>query len=86
MSIHIPGEYLIFVNDLVEGGAYPSADAVVTDALRLLRLAQKQREALKAEIARGIEEGDRGDRRPLDLEEVLAKARRMQAEMRGEDG
>jgi putative addiction module CopG family antidote len=85
MSIHIPGEFATFVNDLVEGGTYPSADAVVTDALRLLRVAQQQREALKAEIARGIEAGDRGDRRPLKLEEVLAKARRMQAEKRGQD-
>lgn len=86
MSIHIPGEFTTFVNDLVEGGAYPSADAVVTDALRLLRRAQQQREELKAEIARGIEEGDRGDRRPLKLEEVLAKARHMQAEQRGQGG
>ena len=83
MSIDIPGELTAFVNELVAGGAYPSADAVVTDALRLLRRAQQQKEELRAELASGIKEGDRGDRRPLRLEDVLVKARSQTAQAAG---
>jgi len=80
MTIHVPGEFSQFVDDLVSAGSYPSADAVVCDALRLLREVQEKQAELKAEIARGMEEGDRGNRRPLQLDEVLRNARKLQAE------
>ncbi len=61
MSISVPSEYVPFVNELVALGIYPSQDAVMRDALQLLREKRLEFEDLKAEIAIGIEQANRGE-------------------------
>lgn len=76
------------VKEKVKSGRYLSSSEVVREGLRLLderdRLAQERFEVLKREIALGIEQADRGEVAPLDLDviyhEVLA---RVEAEKKG---
>jgi antitoxin ParD1/3/4 len=75
------------VKEKVKSGRYLSSSEVVREGLRLLderdRLADERFQTLKREIAIGIEQADRGELDPLDLDviyqEVLA---RVEAEKR----
>lgn len=58
MTVQITPECEQFVQQLVAQGAYSSNAAVVDEALRLL----KHRDELRAEIRRGLDELDRGER------------------------
>ena len=80
MSISIPTEYVPFVNELVSSGSYPSQDAVMRDALQLLQAKRLEFEELKAEIAIGIEQANRGEVVPFDSDKIIANARKRYAE------
>ena len=80
MSISVPSEYVPFVNELLASGSYPSQDAVMRDALQLLREKRLQHEELQAEIAIGIEQANRGEVVPFDPEKIIANARKRFAE------
>lgn len=80
MSISVPSEYVPFVNELVALGIYPSQDAVMRDALQLLREKRLEFEDLKAEIAIGIEQANRGEVVPFDADKIIANARKRFAE------
>ena len=60
-SYSIGQHYEGLVRDLVESGRYASASEVVRDSLRMLEEREEQRqarlEALRAEIAKGVESG-----------------------------
>ena len=59
----------------VESGRYPSPAQVVSEALKLLEsLESADLEELRREIARGIEQADRGEL--IDGEEVFRELRR----------
>ena len=79
-SYTIGEHYEKFVRDLVESGRYASASEVIRDGLRLIEEREWVREiklkALRAEIKQGLDSGDAG---PLDMEEVIAEAKREQA-------
>lgn len=64
----------------VEAGPYPDTDAVLREALRLLRErdAEHQRrvEELRADIAKGIASADRGELAEWNAEEIKAEGRR----------
>lgn len=66
-----------FINEMVNSGFYNSASEVVRDALRLLqerKASQQMRLAeLREEIAKGIEQADRGEL--SDGDEVFARLR-----------
>ena len=69
----------------MQGGQYGSEDEVIDAALRLLqeRDEQAKLEALRREIAVGIEQADRGELEPFDPTATLARARaRQDAEAR----
>jgi len=70
MTVQITPECEQFVQQLVAQGAYSSNAAVVDEALRLL----KHRDELRAEIRRGLDELDRGERIPADV--VFGELRR----------
>ena len=57
MNLNLPVEANDFVKSLVTQGRYQSEEAAVVDGIRLL----KGREELRAKIATGIEQLDRGD-------------------------
>ena len=76
-SYTIGEHYEKFVRDLVESGRYASASEVLRDGLRLLEEREWVREIklkeLRSEIQKGLDSGDVG---PLDMEEIIAEAKR----------
>ena len=75
MQFSITPELQQFVNAQIQGGAYPSADALLSDAIRLLaehNLQKKKRiEAMDQFIQVGLDEAANGDY--CDAEEVWKK-------------
>ena len=84
MNISLCPEWEEFVNEKVRSGLYSSASEVVRDALRLLKeqdvLMAYRLEELRKEIARGVEQADRGELSPLDVEAIKAEGRKRLAE------
>jgi len=84
MNISLTPELAGFVKEQVESGMYHSASEVIREGLRLL-LHQKQDrqtrlEELRRQIAIGLEQLERGDAAPLDIEAIKAEGRRRFAE------
>lgn len=79
-SYTIGEHYEKFVRDLVDSGRYASASEVLRDGLRLMEEREWVREIklkeLRAEIQRGLDSGDSG---PLEMEEIIAEAKREKA-------
>jgi antitoxin ParD1/3/4 len=72
--------YETFVRELVESGRYNSASEVLRDGLRLLEDAEVIRKVRTEELKRLIQEGlDSGDAGPLDMEDIIAEAKRLKA-------
>ena len=61
MSIALPPDLEQFIQSEVASGQFPSAEAAVTAAVRLLRRKRRQLEDLRAELAAADAEIDRGD-------------------------
>ncbi|HUG90098.1 MAG TPA: type II toxin-antitoxin system ParD family antitoxin, partial [Planctomycetaceae bacterium] len=72
------------VQEQVETGAYEAPGEVVREALELLQERQEIRrlrlERLRQEIQAGIDQLDRGESAPLDIEAIKAEARRQRQE------
>ena len=84
MDVSLRPEYESWIHEKIANGPYGSAREVIEEALRLLRerdeRSQQQVEELKAEIAIGLEEADRGELAVLDIEAIKIEARqRLQA-------
>lgn len=79
MNVSLTPELEKLVHAKVESGLYLSASEVVREALRLLeerdRLRAIKFEQLHQEIQVGIEQADRGEVAPLDVQGTLAKVR-----------
>lgn len=72
--------YEKFVRELVESGRYNTASEVIRDSLRLLEDAEILRSVRNEELRKLIQEGlDSGDAGPLDMEEIIAEAKRRKA-------
>jgi antitoxin ParD1/3/4 len=79
MNVSLTPELEQMIHKKVETGLYLSASEVVREALRLL----EERDALRAmrfeevrkEIQIGIDQADRGETAPLDVQATLAKVR-----------
>ncbi len=80
MHVALSPEFEELIDSKVDCGLYDSASDVVSDALRLLdewdRIQEARQTELKRDIRRGLEQLDRGDSAPLDIEAIKAKARR----------
>ena len=78
-SVSIPSDLKQFVNDQVATGAYMNAEHVVREALERLRERDQSRSArieqLRREIQIGIDQADRGECTPLDIEAIKQAAR-----------
>jgi len=75
MTHQFPPDLEQFVTDELARGSYTSEDELIAEAVRLL----KKRDELRADIAQGLEELDRGER--LDADEVFAELRQRAAEL-----
>lgn len=60
MIITLPTEIEKIVTEKVNSGAYPSADEVISQSVRLLEAKEKGTEALRREIMRGFEDIQEG--------------------------
>ena len=74
MNVSLTPELERLINQKVQSGMYSSAREVVQEALHLLNmwdeLRQQKLEQLRKDIAIGIAQADRGEVRPLNLEEM----------------
>ena len=79
MNVSLTPELEQLVLQKVQSGRYLSASEVVREALRLLlepdQLRELRREELRKFIAIGIEQADRGELAPLDVDATLARVR-----------
>ena len=84
MNITLSPELEAFITEQLETGTYATRADVFQDALRLLQHRKTEHarklEALRRDIAAGIEQADRGELMPLDAEEIKAEGRRRLAE------
>lgn len=78
MNISLTAQLEKIVHDKVKSGLYISSSEVIREGLRLLeerdRIRAEKLEALKREVAIGIEQADRGEVSPLDLDEIHQEA------------
>ena len=79
MNVSLTPELEQLIHKKVDTGLYLSASEVVREALRLLderdRLHALKFEELRKEIQVGIDQADRGEVAPLDVQGTLAKVR-----------
>lgn len=77
MTIQLSSDREQFVRSLIEGGRYPSEQAVIDEALRLLE--ERDEAAKLAELrqdsAAGIAQAERGELAPFDPHSTLARIR-----------
>ena len=80
MNVSLTPELEAMVAEKVKSGLYNSASEVVREGLRLVREQDQLREIrlneLRAEIQIGIDQADRGESKPLDIEALKIEARR----------
>lgn len=79
MNIRLPKDVEEFLDELLKSGLYEHPDFAICDGLRLLKnqydLYKVRLDELRALIAVGIAQADRGEVAPLDIDALLAKAR-----------
>lgn len=75
MSVTLPTEFEQFVHQEVTSGRYRSEQDVVADALRLLQERDRRRKELRAEVQEGLNQLDRGEGTPLDVDQILIRGR-----------
>ena len=87
MNVSLTQELEALVEEKVRSGMYHSASEVIREALRLLKEQDQLREIrlaeLRKEIAIGVEQADRGELVPLDIEAIKAEGRARLARMKG---
>jgi antitoxin ParD1/3/4 len=78
-SFSLPSDLEEFVTSQVASGAYATHAEIVRAALMLLRDRERVRELrlqdLQREIQLGLEQSQRGERGPLDIEEIKTEVR-----------
>ncbi len=79
-SYTIGEHYEALIKRLVESGRYASASEVLRDGMRLLEEKEQLREIKLRDIQTLIQEGiDSGDAAALDMEDIIAEAKRRKA-------
>lgn len=86
MNVHLTPQLDALVRSKVESGLYNSASEVIREALRLLdeqdRIREIRLEELRNALRAGIDQLDRGEGSPLDVEKVIERGRAKLAEQR----
>ncbi len=80
MDISLSPELEKFVSDKVAGGQFDSASDVVRGALEVLKeqeaLTSADIEELRPQVAKGIDQLERGEGAPWNVEEIKAEGRK----------
>lgn len=88
MDLTLTPEAESLLNEHLRSGLYSSPGEVLQEALAALKqrdvLRQARLEELRREIALGIEEADRGELAPLDLDAVKTSGRELLARKRNQ--
>ena len=71
MSTALPPELEAFVGNELAAGRYPSKEALVCDAVRVLQDLQIRRAELQRHVQQGIDQLDRGEGTSLEDEQAL---------------
>ena len=86
MNISLTPHLEKIVHEKVKSGLYISSSEVIREGLRLLderdRIRAEKLEALKREVALGVEQADRGEATPFDVEyykSIISEARQKNA-------
>ena len=79
MEITLTAELEAIVKDKIASGQFPSVEKVIEEALHLLKREERRTRVaeLRAAIAVGIEQADRGELKPLDAEAIKARGREL---------
>lgn len=79
MNVSLTPQLENFVKQKVEAGLYNSVSEVMREALRLLverdGIKEMRLIALRRDLQEGIDSLDQGERSPLDMDQIKAKAR-----------
>ncbi|MGB2821467.1 MAG: type II toxin-antitoxin system ParD family antitoxin [Phycisphaerae bacterium] len=80
MNVSLTPELEALIQEKVRSGLYRSASEVVREGLRLLHerdeLKGSRLQELRKQIAVGIEQADRGETAPLDVDAIKAQGRK----------
>lgn len=83
MNVALTPDLEELVDARISSGLYRSPIEVIGDALRLLeerdRLEKRRWQDLRREVARGLEQLEKGEKAPLDMAEIKRKARYLRA-------
>lgn len=74
MVFTMPPDLDAFVHQVVATGTFSSEEDVIVAALRLLQERERRLQELRDELLPSIEELNRGEGKPLDIEEIIARA------------
>lgn len=81
MNVSLTPELEKWVQAKVESGMYTSASEVIREGLRLLKEQDALKEIRLAELRREIRQGiDSGESTPLNMNEIIAKAKQQRQE------
>ena len=69
----LPSNLTAFIQNKISAGEFATPDDVVCHALRLLQGREERLQALRAEIQIGLDEFERGEFGPVDLEDTKAR-------------
>ncbi|MBN2577391.1 MAG: type II toxin-antitoxin system ParD family antitoxin [Pirellulales bacterium] len=73
MTVSMPPDLDAFIHQAVATGMYESEEAVIVAGLRLLQDRSRRLEELRDELRPALEELDRGEGKPLDIEDVIRR-------------
>ena len=89
LNITVPDSLKGFIEAEVRKGGFPNADeyvrTLIQDAERRKVAHETKREELRKEIAIGIEQADRGETSPLNMEAIKARVREQLANRKKAD-
>jgi putative addiction module CopG family antidote len=66
-----PADLEEYIQTKVASGEFRSREEFAAEALRLYRDLERRREQLKSDIQAALNEADRGESQPLDIEEII---------------
>lgn len=79
MNVSLTPQLESYIKQKVASGMYNSVSEVVREAIRLLeerdRLQTMKLEAMKVDIQQGLDSLERGQGKPLDMEQIKARGR-----------